>query len=258
MEGTYPGEVIHVAEAAHATRWLGIRIAGEGKLQLRPGQIVALTLPGGLRHPYTISGCRPGAREIDLLYRVVEGGRMTPRLAELQEGAIIDVHGTWGTPIADLVSPSATHVVGISTGTGIGPLLGYAREARVRTTLIAGFRTLADICVDYAPRGTRLHITLTQPNSSWVGLRGRSERSAPEVLDELVGAHVHLVGNGNMIRTWSEAIHRARIPVAGLTSEYYFNKAGPIDEPAVDALVARLTRRFGHAIPPLAPTLSVP
>src|SRR6185436_17577662 len=99
--------------------------------------------------------------------------------------------------------------VGISTGTGIGPLYGFARQAltenvlKVPIRLYAGFREEADICLkpeldalaaSYAEFSW--NPTLSQPHAGWKGLRGRVTASVPPLLDPLDGLHFHLVGNG--------------------------------------------------------------
>lgn len=243
MEGLFNATVLRNEFAARGTRWITLHIGDDRPLEVAAGNIVALTLSGGVRRPYTVSRARVDRREIDLLVRVVEGGRVSPELAATTPGHPLTVQGTWGRPIRDLIHPDARSIIGIATGTGVGPLIGFAAEAQLPMTLVAGFRTSADICVDELPRGVRLHLTLSQPSRTWVGERGRSTASAPAALDDLGGAHVHLVGNGEMVSTWAEALRRSGVPVAAVTSEVYFNKNTPLDEEAVQRLAGLLSRR---------------
>lgn len=251
MEGIFSAHVARNEFAARGTRWLTLRLDGDEPVAVAPGNIVSVILRDGTRRPYTVSRARGEAREIDLLMRTIVGGKVSPLLSELPVGAPLTVQGTWGRPLREVVHPEARTFIGISTGTGIGPLIGVSAELWMPVTLVAGFRSSADICVDELPRGVRLHLTLTEPSRSWVGLRGRSHVSAPSLLDDLVGAHVHLVGNGAMIAIWTEALRRAGIPLAGLTSETYFNASPPADEEAISRLSHTLGRLYrGEGRPP--------
>lgn len=243
MEGEFLAKVQRNELVAQATVGLSLRFGPEVALDLAPGHTVALVLPDGARRPYAVNRVRPAAREIDLLIRVVRGGRVSPRIKELPVGSEVLVEAAWGVPIADRIAPDASAVIGISTGTGVGPLLAFAAESRRRLTLVAGFRTAADLCVEEVPRGLRLHLSLSQPGPGWIGLRGHSVASAPPVLDDLVGAHVHLVGNGRMVRTWTEAIYRSDVPVAGVSAEVWFDRTAPVDPGVVERLATALRRR---------------
>lgn len=254
-----PARVIENHLIARGTCWLSLRIEDEWPLPYRAGTITsALVEVGGhrLRHPYTVSAVDPENREIALLFRVIQGGAMTPVLSQLGAGNLLAIAGAYSKPIATLVRPEATSVLGISTGTGIGPLAGFAREALLDPdwtrpiTLLTGFRTEVDVplapqleSMEEDPR-FRWHLCLSQGSEAWEGQRGRVSTALPEVVESLAGTHVHLVGNGAMVNTMRAGFLKAGFPSDFLTSETYFNRNVPADPQVVERLAEALKGRF--------------
>ena len=104
-----------------------------------------------LKGPYTVT--RPvGLDEFDIIYRVIPDGRKTPYMQDLVAGCEVRFGGKFGTPVADGVADGCDRFVGVATGAGIGPLVGYAEAALVassgpaRIELFCGFKDLADAC----------------------------------------------------------------------------------------------------------------
>ena len=103
-----------------------------------------------LKGPYTVTRA-PDERQFDVIYRVIPDGRKTPFMEKLTPGAAVRFGGKFGTPIADGIKDDVDRVVGIATGAGLGPLVGYAEatlagNAPPKVELYGGFRDLADVC----------------------------------------------------------------------------------------------------------------
>merc|ERR1719217_1978306 len=107
----------------------------------------------GLKGPYTVT--RPvGNDSFDIVYRVIPDGRKTPHMERLTSGDAVRFGGRFGTPVEEGIAPEVERVVGIATGAGLGPLVGYAEAALAAADgpahieLYCGFRDLADVCGD--------------------------------------------------------------------------------------------------------------
>ena len=254
-----PARVIENHLIARGTCWLSLRIEDEWPLPYRAGTITSVLLEVGghrLRHPYTVCAVDQENREIALLFRVVQGGSMTPLLSQLGAGNLLAIAGAYSAPITALIRPEATAVLGISTGTGLGPLAGFAREALLDPdwtrpiTLLSGFR--AEVDVPLAPQIEAMEedprfqwqLCLSQGSELWEGLRGRVTAVLPQVVDRLQGVHVHLVGNGKMVNELRGGLLKAGFPSEFLTSETYFNRNVPPDPQVVAGLAEALKGRI--------------
>ena len=127
--------IVENREVAHATRWLTLE--GDLPYELEPGHIVVVYVPdlahNWVRHPYTVSWASPG--RFSILYRVVRGGRTTEGMAAMGVGDTLRLGSRHGEPVRRLVG-DAPRLVGVSTGVGIGPLLGYARTEHGRAVTL--------------------------------------------------------------------------------------------------------------------------
>jgi ferredoxin-NADP reductase len=154
----------------------------------------------------------------------------------------MELSGLHHEPVRDLIAPEALGFVGLSTGSGIGPLWGFAERALSSgfarpITLFAGYREAADICL--APEldalqarypGFRWQPTLTSPDPHWTGLVGRVCESVPPLIEAPGTRHFHLVGNGAMLVEMKAALALCGVPEGQVTSEVFFNynaKAAP-------------------------------
>lgn len=244
--------VVENREIARASVWLTLEAADDLAAAYEPGHVLGLGIktPEGemLRHAYTVSSGDPKARRFSHLYRVIPNGRMTPRLQLLRPGDEVFFHGPGHNPIQREVRAETSRIVGISTGTGIGPLFGYAEKAlsegeRRPLTIYAGFREAEDICLKaelnaLSRRFPNLsfYFTLSRPGESWKGLRGRVNESVPPLLGGLDDLHIHLVGNGEMVHQWRPALHKAGMPKERVTIETYFNHHASPGEDSIQRL----------------------
>ena len=237
-------------EAGRGCRLLRLELPDELPFPYEPGHVAVLR-HAGHRHPYTISRTEPALRSLDLLYRVIPGGRLTPALAALAVGERVEFSGLHHTPVREGIAPEAGSVVGFSTGSGIGPLWGFAEQALGQgfgrpITLFAGYREAEDICLapeldalQAAHPGFRWQATLTRPGAQWPGLRGRLGESVPPLIPAPRACHFHLVGNGAMIAELKAALEACGVPGHQVTTEGFFNHNAQADPEEVRRIVAR-------------------
>ena len=244
--------IVENREIARGSRWLVLRPDDPEPLTYEPGNVLSLFIEQGgknFRHAYTITHCDPAAHTFTLLYRVIPTGHMTPHLAAMQPGDPAGFEGKYHNPIASEISADPRAIVGIATGTGIGPLYGFAEKTlsegsvTVPLTLYAGFREEQDICLAKEMEALAAKFsnfswkyTLSQPGANWKGLNGRVTQSVPPLLGSLKDLHFHLVGNGAMLRDYYEALERGGVPEGRISSETYFNWDGSFDEEAVQKM----------------------
>ena len=248
--------VLSNREFARGSRWITLRAEDEHPVPYEPGNVLSLRIGeggGALKHAYTVTWADAAARTFSIIYRVIPTGQMTPRLAALGPEASVEFSGVHHNPIRHEVNPGARQVVGLATGTGVGPLYGYFRYVlengleKRPLSLFVGFREEADI----GPREeldalAAKHLnfkwapTLTQPGDAWKGLRGRLGESVPSLIDRPRETHFHLVGNGAMLVEMEAALARIGVPGEFVSDETYFNW----DDEASDEVAERIAARF--------------
>jgi len=248
-----PGQLVANRESGRGTRLLELELRDELPFPFEPGHVVVLR-HAGHRHPYTVSRARPERRALDLLLRVIPGGRLTPALAAAAPGALFEVSGLHHSPIQEGIADRAATVVGLATGSGLGPLWGFAEAALAGgwdrpIQLFAGFREAADICL--GPELDALQArhpqfrwqpTLTRPEPGWQGLRGRLGESVPPLVRSPRSCHFHLVGNGAMLAEFMAALEALGVPPEQVTSEVFFNFKAEPDPAAVQTILAGLRK----------------
>ena len=243
--------VVENRVVARGSMWLTLEADDGQPAAFEPGHVLGLGIEQSngeyLRHAYTVTRGDPRRRRFSHVYRVIPDGCLTPRLEKMQPGEFICFHGPGHTPIQKEVQPQARRIAGWATGTGIGPLYGYAEKALAEgeqriITLFVGMREESDICLRDELESLRTrysnfscHFTLTRPGPSWKGLRGRLTDAVPPLLGCLKDLHVHLVGNGEMVHLVRPALYEAGMPKGRVSVETYFNHHA---KPAADAINA--------------------
>ena len=257
----------------YGSKLLRIKAADKSRAEYRPGHVLALRIPNveeehtpgkhgdGRTGPYTIMSCDTKRGIFSILYRVVEDGRMSQRLDKAARNSPILFGGKFKVPIGDGIAPGAEHVIGISTGVGLGPLVGFAEEELAgtdrRVTLFGGFRDVSDIVLQdeldelareypdrfvFMPCISSLRDERYPLPAGLEGLRGRVTEAAPRVMDAnaIVSGrvHVHLIGNGAMVNLMRKALQQMGMPRENITDEIYFNHK---EEPS-ERLIAELVR----------------
>ena len=254
-----PARVIENRQVANGSMWIKLEATDELPAPFEPGHVLGLGLKydqGTMRHAYTVSRSDPGSRRFEHLYRVIPDGRMTPHLAALPIGASISFHGPFHTPIQKEIRAAAERIVLIATGTGIGPVFGYAEKALSEgesrpMTLYAGFHVESDMClVGELEALAREHsnfswqFTVSHPSELWRGLTGRVTDCVPARIhnEELEVCHFHLVGNGEMVHVMRKALHHAGVSPERVSIETYFNHFAHPPDDEVHHLAARFRR----------------
>ena len=253
-----PARVVDNRPVSNGSMWIALEAADDFPAAFEPGHVLGLGIKLNennlMRHAYTVSRGQPSARRFEHLYRVVSGGRLSPRLAQLSTADEVFFHGPFHTPIQQEIHSDAESIILLATGAGIGPLFGYAEKALAEgearaMTLYAGFHEESHACLAgelsaLARRHPNFtwHFTLTNPSNSWTGLTGRVTESVPDHINRrrLGTYHFHLVGNGEMVHLVRRALHGAGVPDGRVSIETYFNHYA---EP-LDADVHRLAERF--------------
>jgi len=237
-------------EVGRGARLLELELADALPFPFEPGHVVVLR-DGGHKHPYTVCAADPVRRRVTFLFRVVPGGRMTPLLDRAEPGRTIELSGLHHSPILEGLAPDAAAVVGLATGSGIGPLWGFAEQALAAgfarpITLFAGVRKEADLCLraeldalQAAHPGFRWHPALSEPEPGWTGLRGRVGEAAPALIAEPRTCHFHLVGNGAMLAEMKAALKAVGVPPEQVTTEVFFNFNAEAAPESVQAIAAR-------------------
>jgi NAD(P)H-flavin reductase len=256
-----PARVVENRKAARASMWLMLEASDDLPAAFDPGHVLSLGLrqESGtyLRHAYTVSRGDPKRRRFEHLYRVVDNGRMTPQLMQLEPGTEVFFHGPFHTAIQQEVRHDARRIALLSTGTGIGPIFGFSEKALKEgesrpLILYAGFREEADFCLidelDELKRrhpNFEWHFTVSKPSASWKGLKGHVTDQVPALLesDTLNAYHFHLVGNGEMVHFVRKALHRAGIAPERVSIETYFNHHAEPPDHEVEAFATRLYQR---------------
>lgn len=236
--------------------WLTLEATDDAPAAYSPGHVLGLALKNGDgsfdRHAYTVSQGSPEQRRFSHLYRVILGGHLTPRMERLEPGDAVFFHGPGHEPIEDEIDPGAARIVGVATGTGIGPLYGFAARALARgetrsIALYSSFREAADMALvaELEALAARydnfdFEFSLTDPPVWWSGLVGRVDDCVPGRLSSLSQTHLHLVGRGEMVHLWREAWVGAGYLGRRVSTETYFHHHAETDEVEVEALAAAL------------------
>jgi NAD(P)H-flavin reductase len=237
--------------------WIKLKAVDNKIIIYEPGNVLSLGLPNQfgeiVSHPYTVSKSDIEKGIFEHLYRLIPNGKFTPVLSRIRPGQIINFRGIYHNPIAAEISQGTAEIIGIATGTGIGPLYGFAEKilsqnSEIPITLYVGYRYPEDVSLKEELNALaekysnfKWQITYTNPPENWEGLSGRVTESIPPLLKNIDNTHFHLVGNGNMIGEFRAALLKTGVEGPRITVESYFNHRGKSSpEPEiVDEIVNR-------------------
>ena len=217
-----------------------ISVETEEPVDYEPGHVLALEIQDPsdkeewMKGPYTVT--RSTEKSFDVLYKVV--GKKTETYSAAQIGDKLQFGGKFKVPILEglVDTDNLDRVVGLSTGVGIGPLIGFAEQALLNTELsyridlYVAFRESEDVCC----KDTLDALVTAYPDRfSWTpvissidghfstidNLKVIRKQDAPAA-----GAtHYHMIGNGSMVNEWKAGLSEAGVPDTRVTLEMYFN-----------------------------------
>lgn len=235
-----------------------LRLESETPLEYKPGHVLALEFEEGgewLKGPYTVS--RASESTFDVVIRVV--GKKSEAYAAAAVGSKWRFGGKFHVPISEGIAARADRVVCVSTGTGFGPVLGFAEDALaaaddLKVTVLAGFREVDDVCCKDAVQ----RLCVTYPDRfecAYVVSSSSGRVSSPGALASVAAVadaktHFHLIGNGAMVNEWTAGLKAGGVPEDLVTTETYFNHKDEPDAAVVDRIAAAIIAGRVDVSPP--------
>ena len=178
-------------------------------------------------------------------------------------------HGKFHVPILEGIDVDTTkRVVMISTGVGIGPVVGAIEKAlvehKVQTTsfppidLVSCYRNenevvykdyLDNLQTDYPDKFSWKAVI-----SSAQGRLSANDENLKALLTEtsfsadIGSTHYHLIGNGSMVSEFKAAFKKAGVPDDKVTLETYFNHQAKVNEDVVDRIASAVMETSAAAV----------
>jgi CDP-4-dehydro-6-deoxyglucose reductase len=198
---------------------IGFEPVGASLFPFVPGQYVSLVLEADpardLRRelrPYSLWGHPDEFEYAITVVRMVEGGRATSWLRDIEIGTDLKMVGPLGSFF--LRRPLHKSIVFVATGTGVVPLRSMLKDLIATgeihnhdTQLLFGVRHQRDLfelqeMSRWAERFERFQFvpTLSRPDESWDGATGRVTEHLERMDLPIEDVQVYLCGNGAMIQ----------------------------------------------------------
>ena len=186
-----------------------------------PGQGIRLS-GNGVEREYSLV-CAPSDHCLSICVQVVAAGALSPLLADLEAGGLLDLSGPHGY---FLFQPSDRPAIFVATGTGIAPFASMARSGISGFTLLQGAPSIEDLHYrDLVQPSARRYLACVSRASYDGGLpawrwHGRvSDAVKSEIPDGVFD--FYLCGNRRMIRDVA-AIVDERFPGSHVYSEVFY------------------------------------
>ena len=188
--------------------------------EFKAGELI--TLYGKDRHACRDYSVASGEQDdfLDILYRPIEHGALTPELVTLQAGQGIETSGPTGRfTLRDTARP----VVCIATGTGIAPCRAYYRShPSLALTLIHGVRDVDDLFFYEEWQTCAYFPCISGPASSSKDFfNGRLTALLPSCTFP-DNAHFYLCGANEMIYEVEEILEKLGVPSNAVFREPYY------------------------------------
>ena len=252
-----PASIVSNEKVGRASMLLTVKAEDGEPVDYQAGHVLALEIqdrdsePGEekwMAAPYTVTRSSAEARTFDVLYRVV--GKKSEIYQASKPGDSLRFGGKYKVPILEGIEREGLErVMGISTGVGVGPLIGFAEEALADPSfpqihLFLGFREAKDVCCVAALR----YLAEAHPERfSWsvilssiyghVSAGPNLWMMSMKTADAKIGStHYHMVGNGAMVNEWLEGLEKAGLPKERITHETYFNHKAEARQVEVEAI----------------------
>lgn len=186
-------------------------------IDFRAGQLV--TVHGGCvldDRSYTICS---GERDdhLQILFRLIPAGRLTPRLAALAAGDPLDISGPYGEfTLRDPARP----VHFIATGTGVAPCRAFLRtHAGLRLTLLHGVRCEEDLFFREEFAALDYHPCVSAGSRRFFPGRVTACAAQRELPAD---AHYYLCGANEMFYEMREVLVARSVPAEQIFTEAYY------------------------------------
>ncbi|MCZ4312223.1 2Fe-2S iron-sulfur cluster binding domain-containing protein [Comamonadaceae bacterium G21597-S1] len=206
-------EVVSVQEAGPCAITVTCRLGAHSKFEHLAGQYVRVGVAGSSEErSYSMTTSTADWPEMAFLVRLIPGGTMSSRLAQLEPGSKLTVRGPYGSfYLRDGDAP----LIWVAGGTGLAPFLAmlsalrHAGRINREIILCFGANAATDLCwpagmkelLQEFPR-LSLRMSLTQPPEGWTGVTGTVvDALALEDLAGLasLGARAYLCGPPSMV-----------------------------------------------------------
>lgn len=186
----------------------------------KAGQLISLLGKGPHdQRDYTIAS-GTGDETLDVIYRLIPHGILTPFLREQQAGDRLKVLGPYGRfTLRDQSRP----ILFCATGTGIAPCRAFLRShSGLNLTLLHGVRCPADLYFREEFRNIPY-----EPFCSREPLNGVTARLTERLRDLPLqdGVHVYLCGANEMIYEAEELLLSRGVPAGVIFKEPYYYRA---------------------------------
>lgn len=157
---------------------------------------------------------------LQLIFRRIEGGKLTPQLTGLRAGEAVTVAGPFGEfVIRDRTRP----LVFVATGTGVAPARAYWRtHPDLRLTLIHGVRRAEDLFYRDEFAGAAYYPCVS--GEAGVGFHGRVTAfcaTHPLAAD----SHFYLCGANEMFYDMRDVLRQRGFPESAIFTEAYYYRA---------------------------------
>ncbi len=158
--------------------------------------------------------------QLQIVYRLIPEGKLTPELARLRPGDFIDISGPFGEfTLRDISRP----IVFVATGTGIAPCRSFSRSnPGLNLSILHGVRRAEDLF--YRDELSR-HAYYPCASAEEVnGFKGRvtdffRQWSPPD------GAHFYLCGANEMFYEMRDLLTARGVPGANIFTEAYYYRS---------------------------------
>lgn len=196
-------------------------------LPLRAGQFIMLHVPqadGSVpKRAYSVLDAPPAGSgsvgEVHLCIKHLPGGAATELLTHGRVGDALTISGPFGH---FGLQPALAGIrrLFVATGTGITPFIGMLEELKQRgesdVTVLAGYRHREDVLfreeLIAALGDERVRVTLTQPDASWEGLRGRVTEHLASCVAAPSATHAYVCGNPTMVEEVRVQLEQLGVP----------------------------------------------
>jgi ferredoxin--NADP+ reductase len=187
---------------------------------VRAGRHISVGLPGSESRPYSLCSAEDDPF-LEILVRRVNGGRVSPQLAVLQEGDLVRVEAPKGRFSLSLAQPGEK-LLFLATGTGIAPFRSFVKSnPGLDYTLVHGVRFgQDDFGAEFAPSERRV-FCVSGPVVPAGAFAGRLT-SWLDTVDVSVYHRAYLCGNARMILEAFPRVADGGIDEERIHTETYF------------------------------------